>query len=76
MQKSNLNKAALQLYQNHTHAQIRFRKFAARPQNTLLRENTSGGLLLHVKKILKDLNYKRFLFTVVKINLLTLKMNK
>ena len=34
------------------------------------------GLLLHVKRILKDLNYKKFLFTVVKINLLTLKMNE
>ena len=38
--------------------------------------NISGGLLLHVKRVLKDLNYKKFLFTVVKINLLTLKMNK
>ena len=50
------------------------RKFAAHPQNTLLRENTSEGL--HGKRNLKELNYKKFLFTVVKINLLALKMNK
>ena len=37
MQKRNLNKAALQLYQNHTYTQIRPQKFAAHPQNTLLR---------------------------------------
>ena len=41
-----------------------------------LRENTSGGLLLHVKRILKDLNYEKFLFTVVKRNLLAIKMDK
>ena len=29
-----------------------------------------------VKRILKDLNYKKFFFIVVKINLLTLKMNR
>ena len=32
--------------------------------------------LWHVKRILRDLNYEKFLFTLVKINLLTLKMNK
>ena len=31
-----------------------------------LRENTSGGLLLHVTRIVKDLNYEKLLFTVVK----------
>ena len=41
-----------------------------------LRENTSGGLLLHVKRIFKNLNYEKFLFTVVKINLLAIKMDK
>ena len=41
-----------------------------------LRENTSGGLILHVKRILKDLKYEKFLFTVVKINLLAIKMDK
>ena len=46
------------------------------PQNTLLQENISGGLLLHVKRILKDLNYEKFLFTVVKRNILALKMDK
>ena len=44
--------------------------------NTFLRENTSGGLLLHIKGLLKDLYYKKFLFTVFKRNILTLKMNK
>ena len=58
---------------NHTHAQIRPRKSASHLQNTPLRENTSGGLLLHVKRILKDLNYEKFLFTVVKRNLLAIK---
>ena len=46
------------------------------PQNTLLQENISGRLLLHVKRILKDLNYEKFLFTVVKRNILALKMDK
>ena len=41
-----------------------------------LRENTSGGLALQLKRILKDLNYKKLLFTVAKRNLLTLRMNK
>ena len=36
----------------------------------------SGELLLHVKRSLKDLIYKKFLFTIVKKNLLILKMNK
>ena len=39
-------------------------------------ENTSGGQLLHVKRVLKDLNYEKFLFTVVKRNLLAIKMDK
>ena len=69
-------KAASQLCQNHTHAQIGPRKSAAHPQNTLPWESTSGELLLHVKRSLKDLIYKKFLFTIVKRNLLTIKMNK
>ena len=52
------------------------RKFAAYPQKTLLWDSTSGGLLLHVKRVLEDLNYEKFLCTVVKRNLLTLKMEK
>ena len=40
-----------------------------------LQENTSGGLPLHVKRMLKDLNYKKVLFTVVKRNLLAIKMD-
>ena len=75
-QKRDLKKAALPLHENQTHAQIRPRKFAAHLQDTLLRENTSGGLRLDVKRILKDLNCEKFLFTVVKRNLLTLKMDK
>ena len=40
-----------------------------------LRENTSGGLILHVKRILKVLYYEKFLFTVVKRNSLAVKMD-
>ena len=60
---------------NHTHAQIRPRKFPAHPQNTLVRDSTSGGLILHVKRILKVLYYEKFLFTVVKRNSLVIKMD-
>ena len=55
---------------------MRPRKSEAHLQNTPLWENTSGGLLLHVKRIFKDLNYETFLFTVVKRNLLAIKMDK
>ena len=48
-------------------------KFTAYPQNTFLQENTSGGLVLYVRRILKDLNYKKLLLTVVKRKLLTHK---
>ena len=68
MRKCDLNKATSELYWNHTQA--------AHLQSTLLRENASGGLLLHVKRTLKDFSYKKFLFTTVKRKLLTLKMNK
>ena len=50
------------------------RKFAAHAQNNLLQENTFGGLFLYVKRVLKDLNYKMFLITVVKKNLFTHKI--
>ena len=40
-----------------------------------LRENTSGGLTLHVKRILKVVYYEKLLFTVVKRNSLAIKMN-
>ena len=40
-----------------------------------LPENTSGGLILHVKRILKVLYYENFLFTVVKRNSLPVKMD-
>ena len=40
-----------------------------------LRENSSGGLILHVKRILKVLYYEKFLLTVVKTNLLAMKMD-
>ena len=72
MQEPNLNKATLQLYGDHSHAQRICSTSAEQP----LRGNTSGGLLLHVKRILKDLNYEKLLFAVVKRNLLTVKMNK
>ena len=42
-------------------------------QNTSPQENISGRLLLYVKIVLKDLNYKTLFFTTVKRNLLTLK---
>ena len=63
------------LLKSHLHIDTP-RKLAAHLQNTLVWENTLGGLLLHVKRILKDLNYKTFLFTVLKRNLLMLKMDK
>ena len=40
-----------------------------------LRDNTSGGLILHVTRILKVLYYETFLFIVVKRNSLTIKMD-
>ena len=51
-------------------------KSAAHLQNTPFRETTFGVLLLHVKRILKDLNYEKFLFIVVKRNSLAIKMDK
>ena len=39
-----------------------------------LRVNTSGGLILRVKRILKVLYYEKFLFRVVKRNSLAIKM--
>ena len=49
------------------------RESTSYPQNTSPQENTSGRLLLCVKIVLKDLNYKKLLFTTAKRNLLTLK---
>ena len=60
MQKHDLNKFPLQLYWNRTHAHISPQIFAAYLQNTLLRESTSRGLLLHVERILKDLIINSF----------------
>ena len=74
MLERDLNKITLQLYWNHTHSRMRPRKLAAHAQNNLLQENTSGGLFLYVKRVLKDLNYKKFLFTVVKKKLFTHKI--
>ena len=73
MQKHNLNKAALQIYLNHTPTNPE--KLTAYLWNTLQMGNTPGRLLLHVKIIKELINYK-FLFAVVKRNLLTLKINK
>ena len=39
----------------------------------LPRRTPQGILLLYAKTVLIDLNYKKFLFTAVKRNLLTLK---
>ena len=41
-----------------------------------LGEHPRGIASFDMFKRLKDLNYKKFLFTIVKINLLTLKMDK
>ena len=59
-----------------TPTQIGPRKSSAHLQKTLPWESTSGEQLLHVKRSLKDLIYKKILFTIVKRNLLTIKMNK
>ena len=76
MQKRNLNKSRFAtLLKSHPRTD-RPRKSVAHPQNTLPWESTSGELLLHVKRSLKDLIYKKILFTIVKRNLLTIKMNK
>ena len=50
--------------------------FAACPHNTLSKTTPHGRLLLHVKRNFEDLAKEKFLFTVVKRNLLNLKMNK
>ena len=72
MQKRDLNKVALQLYLNSTNAGMHPQKSAPYSEHTLLQKNTSGGLLVYVKRILIDLNYKKLLFTVVKKSPLTL----
>ena len=48
---------------------------SAEPPPPPPRENTSGRLSLHVKRILKVLYYEKFLFAVVKRNSLAIKMN-
>ena len=71
-QKRDPNKAALQLYWNHTHARMHLRESTSHLQNTTPQQNTSGRLLLYIKIVLKDLNFD-LLFTTVKRDLLTLK---
>ena len=39
------------------------RKITAQTHNNLLQGNTSRGLFLYVKRVLRDLNYKILLFT-------------
>ena len=80
MQKRNLNKNILQLLKSHSHMDkppkntpVEHPPPVAPLQNTLLQENTSGELLLYVKRIWKNLNYKKLLFTVVKRNVSTIK---
>ena len=47
------------LLKSHPRADTPPKKLAGHPQNALLQKNTSGGLLLYVKRVLlKDLNYK------------------
>ena len=55
---------------------MHLRELTSYPQNTSPQENTSTRLLQYVKIVLKDLNYKKLLFTTAKRNLLTLKNKK
>ena len=74
MQKSDLNKAALQLYWNHNHARMRPPKFAEtvlqrcspRRQCSVCRLQIFGGASVR--------GYKKLLFTVIKRNLFTRKI--
>ena len=66
MQKCDFKKAALQpLLKSHQRTVLP-QTFQAHQQNTLLQENTSGGLLLNVKRVLKDLNYKSYYLQLLK----------
>ena len=66
MQKRDLNKITLQLYWNHTHARMHPPKICStRAEQPPPGENLEG-LFLYVKRVLKDLNYKKFPFTAVK----------
>ena len=76
MQKRNLNKSRFAtLLKSHPRTdrppKIRSTSTEHPPLGQHLRETVS-----HVRRSLKDLIYKKFLFTFVKRNLLTLKMNK
>ena len=76
MQKRNLNKSCFAtLLKLHPRTdrppKIRSTSTEHPPLGQHLRETVS-----HVRRSLKDLIYKKFLFTFVKRNLLTLKMNK
>ena len=53
---------------------MRPQKITAYTHNNLPQGNTSSGLFLYVKRVLRDLNYKILLFTFVKINLFTQKI--
>ena len=77
-QKHDLNKAATQLYLNHTPTHSCTPGNSQHTRRTPLSRRTTlrDWLLMHDKRVLKDVNYKKLLFTVVERNLLTLKINK
>ena len=54
------------LSKSHPHTDMPLKIHSIFAEHRPLGEHLSGGLLLHVKRILKDLNYKKILFTVVK----------
>ena len=55
------------LLKSHAHTDAP-RESKVHPQNTSPRENTSGRQLVYVKRVLKNINYKKLLFTVAKRN--------
>ena len=76
MQKRNLNKSRFATLLKSYPRTDRALKIHSASTEHLPWESTSEELFLHVKRSLKDSIYKKFLFTTVKKNLLTLKMNK
>ena len=43
-----------------------FIEITANPENTLFQMNISGGLFLYAKRVLKEINYKKLLFKLLK----------
>ena len=70
MQKCHLHKTALK---SHPRMDTPSKICSSHAEQPPPGEHLIGGLLLYVKRVLKDLNYKKLLFTVVKRNLFTHK---